>query len=324
MNPLVSAVIPTHRRPELLLRAVRSALGQTYTNLEVIVVVDGPEPETVKMLEALQEPRLRVIALQENVGGSGARNSGVDAAHGEWVALLDDDDEWLPEKIDKQVASLMHAAPATNFVVCRSIVRTEIEERIMPSRFPLQGEHWAEFMYCSGERLLFSSSGLIARSLLLAVPFTKGILSSEDNDWLFRALAANQIFPEWVEEVLAIIHGDYDRAHLSQRSDWRPSYEWAVRNRQTLLTPKSFAYFLLREVVASTQRSGKPTYRLIFDRMFLFYSAVRMGKIDLRFSVYFVLFSIIGDAKRHRLRVLYELAARKISTKAAVTELTAQ
>src|ERR1700761_5560426 len=102
--PLVTAVIPTRNRPELVLRAVRSALGQTYSNLEVVVVVDGPDPATVAALEELRDPRVRTIALSRNVGGSEARNVGAREARGEWIALLDDDDEWLPEKLEKQMA----------------------------------------------------------------------------------------------------------------------------------------------------------------------------------------------------------------------------
>ena len=94
----VSAVIPTRGRPELLRRAVRSALAQTLRDIEVVVVIDGPDPVTHGVLQELaqQDSRLRVLALPSSVGGSDARNRGVDAAAGEWIAFLDDDDEWLP------------------------------------------------------------------------------------------------------------------------------------------------------------------------------------------------------------------------------------
>lgn len=94
---LVSVVIPTRNRPHLLLdRALRSALTQTLSNIEVIVVVDGPDPATLQTLHGITDPRLRVVALPENLGGAEARNVGVRHARAEWVALPDDDDEWLP------------------------------------------------------------------------------------------------------------------------------------------------------------------------------------------------------------------------------------
>ena len=90
--PLITAVIPTRGRADLVTRAVFSALHQSYPHVEVIVVVDGPDPDTLAALKAVDEQRLRVIALTENVGGSEARNIGVRAARGSWIALLDDDD----------------------------------------------------------------------------------------------------------------------------------------------------------------------------------------------------------------------------------------
>src|ERR1700733_15513911 len=102
---LVSAVIPTRGRPELLRRAVRSALAQTLREIEVVVVIDGEDPVTRLALEelALQDGRLRVVALTASVGGSDARNRGVEAASGEWIAFLDDDDEWHPGEVQDQI-----------------------------------------------------------------------------------------------------------------------------------------------------------------------------------------------------------------------------
>ena len=80
--PLVSAVIPTRNRPLLVCRAVRSALDQTFGAIEVVVVVDGPDPETEKALNSIADSRLRMIALPNNVGGGEARNVGVRAAKG--------------------------------------------------------------------------------------------------------------------------------------------------------------------------------------------------------------------------------------------------
>ena len=96
-TPVVSAVIPTRNRPELLCRAVRSVLSQTIRDIECIVVIDGPDMATVNALREIADARLSVMELPENVGGCEARNLGARAAKGEWVALLDDDDEWLPQ-----------------------------------------------------------------------------------------------------------------------------------------------------------------------------------------------------------------------------------
>jgi glycosyltransferase involved in cell wall biosynthesis len=106
-RPLVSVVTPNRFRPQLVCRAVRSALAKTFVDLEVVVVKDGPDPDTRVALEAIQDPRLRVIALEQNAGASEAREK--------WIALLDDD-EWYPAKIEKQFA-LAETLPGKRVVV---------------------------------------------------------------------------------------------------------------------------------------------------------------------------------------------------------------
>src|SRR5271169_1867385 len=103
-SSLVSVIIPTLRRPTLLTRALASVFRQTWRELEVIVVVDGPDPDTIAILQTIDDPRLRVIINARSLTAAGARNAGMDHAKGEWIAFLDDDDEWLPEKLAKQMA----------------------------------------------------------------------------------------------------------------------------------------------------------------------------------------------------------------------------
>jgi hypothetical protein len=91
-NPLLSIIIPTYNRPHLLPRAVNSALGQTFKQLEVIVVDDGSS----NPVNLEENEQLRVIHLPQNGGGSAARNIGAREARGRWIAYLDDDDCFLP------------------------------------------------------------------------------------------------------------------------------------------------------------------------------------------------------------------------------------
>lgn len=106
---LVSVVIITCKRPlALLQRAVKSALEQTHKNLEIIVVNDYPEsPELAasvrQLLDSFNDRRLQYIVHRQNAGACKARNTGILASSGAFVALLDDDDEWLPEKIELQL-----------------------------------------------------------------------------------------------------------------------------------------------------------------------------------------------------------------------------
>jgi len=82
---------------------VRSVLEQTVPDLEVIVVDDGSSDDTVEVARAIADPRVRVV-VRDNGGASAARNTGIDAARGTWVAFLDSDDVWLPVKLERQLA----------------------------------------------------------------------------------------------------------------------------------------------------------------------------------------------------------------------------
>jgi glycosyltransferase involved in cell wall biosynthesis len=100
----VSVVIPTRDRPDLLPLTLRSALYQERVNAEVLVVDDGAGPATESLLERLGDHRVRLLRNSGPPGVSGARNSGIAAARGRWIAFLDDDDLWAPHKLAAQLA----------------------------------------------------------------------------------------------------------------------------------------------------------------------------------------------------------------------------
>lgn len=103
---MVSVVIPTHNRSDLIARAIKSVQNQTYKDLEIIIVSDGSTDDTKSVVESLAQDdnRMRFIEYHPAKGGNVARNTGIEASNGEYIAFLDDDDEWLPEKLEKQVA----------------------------------------------------------------------------------------------------------------------------------------------------------------------------------------------------------------------------
>lgn len=113
----ISVVVPTHNRRDLLQRAVESAQAQTYADIEIIVVSDGSTDGTKEAVEvvAADDSRIRFIELSPARGGNAARNAGIEAATGDYVAFLDDDDKWLPEKLEKQM-KVMQADPTLGLV----------------------------------------------------------------------------------------------------------------------------------------------------------------------------------------------------------------
>lgn len=105
-SPLVSVVIPAYNRPELLGEALENVLEQTYSNFEVHVVDDGSPERLEPVVEESADERIEYTRFEENQGANVARNEGIRRADGEYIAFLDDDDRWIPEKLEKQVELL--------------------------------------------------------------------------------------------------------------------------------------------------------------------------------------------------------------------------
>jgi len=119
-DPLVSVVIPTYNRRRKILHAVQSVLDQTYSAIEVIVSDDASSDGTESVLREFiqrQDRRIRYVRSEANCGVSAARNRGISLARGEYIAFLDSDDSWDPQKIERQVQVAQTLGPHA-FVFC--------------------------------------------------------------------------------------------------------------------------------------------------------------------------------------------------------------
>jgi glycosyltransferase involved in cell wall biosynthesis len=126
--PEVSVVIPTRNRWELLSRhALASALSQEDVEVEVIVVDDASDDGSEERLEAVADPRVRAVFREEQGGQAAALNDGIDAARGEWIAFLDDDDLWSPRKLRAQLDATSEAAS----FVYGSMVAVDMSGRVL-------------------------------------------------------------------------------------------------------------------------------------------------------------------------------------------------
>src|SRR5919198_1042699 len=231
MLPDISVVIPTRNRPALVTRAVHSALSQTYRNLEVVVVIDGPDPATETALAEIGDARLRVVTVPKQAGAPNARNAGVREARGAWTALLDDDDEWHPEKLAVQLELGRNAGVKTPIVISRLAMRTPRADLVMPRRLPDPGEPLCE--YLTVRRGLFHGDGFIQTSTILAptrllrqVPFTEGLRRLQELDWTLRSLELPGVGLVYAPEALVIWYADEHRPRVSFDAPWRQSVEW--------------------------------------------------------------------------------------------------
>lgn len=200
-NPLVSIILPTYNRAAFLPKALDSVFAQTYENWEIILIDDGSTDDTVAILKKYDDARIRYF-FQENQGVSSARNYGIAQCDGEVIALLDSDDEWLPEKLASQLRYMEehgYVISQTNEIWVRKGKRVN-----QPAKYA-KPEGW--FFEASLEMCLISPScTMFTREVWENIgPFDVNMPSCEDYDMWLRACLQYPV--GLVKERLTIKHG---------------------------------------------------------------------------------------------------------------------
>lgn len=200
-TPLISIILPTFNRAHFLPRALDSVFAQTYENWELIIIDDGSTDNTTVVLDEYADPRIK-YHFQENRGVSAARNCGIGQSRGELFALLDSDDEWLPEKLAVQLQYMQangFEISQTNEIWIRNGKRVN-----QPAKYA-KPEGW--FFELSVKMCLISPAcTMFTREAWKAIgPFDESMPSCEDYDMWLRACLTYPV--GLVEERLTIKHG---------------------------------------------------------------------------------------------------------------------
>ncbi|MFH0921152.1 MAG: glycosyltransferase family A protein [Fibrobacterota bacterium] len=227
MAPRVSVIIPTFNRKELTEHAVRSVLAQTFRDYELIVVDDGSTDGTADPLAALFPQELTLLR-QENRGVSAARNAGIRASHGEWIAFLDSDDEWLPRKLELQMAYL---SVYPEWRICQTRERW-VRKGVRVNPRPVHEKFEGDLFEASLARCLITpSSVMLQRSLLDETGlFDEALPACEDYDLWLRI---TRLWPVGlVDEELLIRYG----GHADQLSALPGLDKYRIRSLDALLT----------------------------------------------------------------------------------------
>ena len=255
----VSVIIPSSGRPRLLDRALASVLAQTFEDLEVLVVLDGPQEILYRELQSHSDPRLRVLMNATRLGVSATRNAGVSEATGEWVAFLDDDDEWFPDKLALQLAYAHEKAESNPVIGTRYITRSQHGDFVWPRRVPRPGEEISEYLFVRegffcGEGNLLPSTVMARRQLLLDVPFNVDEPIHQDWGWLLECGHTPGVTFHCLEKALAVWNHDVWRERLSSARTVGHSLRWADSRRKEM-TPRAYAAFVAT-IAASAPGSG--------------------------------------------------------------------
>jgi glycosyltransferase involved in cell wall biosynthesis len=254
----VSVIIPTVDRPAVR-AAVDSALNQTSPPLEVIVVVDTADRSVPPALHGVAH-KIRLL-YAGGVGPSSARMRGVAEAKGQVVAFLDDDDEWVPEKLERQLAMWPtgSAARAHTLMSCRVAIMGDGGRTLntLPLRPLAARERVAAYLFrrsfiSYGEGLLHPSTLMCDRALIDVVPWEFVFMPHEDWDWVLRVDGRSDVAIRMCPDVLVRVAG---AGSLSKSGDWRQSLRW-LEQRAAQLTPRERGDFLLCHTAPIAFRTG--------------------------------------------------------------------
>lgn len=287
--PLVSVVIATKNRPALLERAVKSVLLQSVADLEIIVVLDRDEPETMAMLGALRDERVRMYFNAEPAGPGAARNAGAGQARGEWIAFLDDDDEWLPTKLERQLAL---PRPLSGRVIfsCRSAYVTPYGTSVRPRALYQHDMPFDEWLFdrkqlFGGHSFIQTSSYLMPTVLFREIGFARGT----HEDWEFALVAVNQMGIElqMAPEILVRYYAEEDRFTSTANERVSNSLHW-VGGMRHLLTKRAYSGFCLTVLAhRARHKGGWPEFTTLIK------SAFRDGRpTAMQLLVFFMVWSL--------------------------------
>lgn len=229
-KPLVTVVIPTYNRAGTILPTLLSVQRQTFTNFECLVIDDGSEDvEELESVVARLDNRFRVLR-KSNGGASSARNTGIQVARGEYIALLDSDDQFHPEKLELQLAAVSGHEEQPVLCYTQLLVDRGIGKHwVKPPRGVRAGERVDEYLM-SSDGWIQTSTMLLTADIARHVMFSADLPSSQDTDFAIRVVnaGAELIF---IPRPLVTMNDVYDPTRVSKQTKFVPLLSWIEKMR---------------------------------------------------------------------------------------------
>lgn len=259
-SPQVSVIVPVYNGAQTIKRALDSVLAQAFSSLEIIVVDDASSDRTVELVAQYQDDRLTTIQSAENCGAGAARNKGIAAARGRWVAFLDADDAWKPNKLARQVELLDRsskpvAACATGYNIEKNGRRLAVALNLTPQQFR------NDILF--GCTISPGSTLMVEREVFETIGgFDEAFKRLEDWDWLLRF--SERYDMEFLPEALADIYLTWNKP--SKGHDTTDRVLDGIRRMRrkhssrlgSLRKRLQFNSSLLTEHAAVLHRTGRP------------------------------------------------------------------
>ena len=221
----VSVVIPTFNRAEKLVKALHSVLTQSVLPAQIIVVDDASTDGTSQMDFATMSSRIRYVRSEANLGGAVSRNIGVQHAVGNWIAFLDSDDIWLPDKLKRQ-RDVVRRRASSDFFICSNVISRKMDgsESLYNKRAPHHGEDLSEYFLIEGNSFQ-TSSLVVPADAFRTVRFNETLRRHQDWDLVLNLVHAGFDY-EYCDEPLAVYCDDLDVTRISRQRDPAPTLHW--------------------------------------------------------------------------------------------------
>jgi glycosyltransferase involved in cell wall biosynthesis len=239
--PKISAIVPVYNRVNLISRSIKSILEQTYPAFEIIVVDDASTDGSPDVAECIVDERIRVIRCAENRGGAVARNIGIDSARGDYLAFLDSDDTWLPDKLMQQV-KLLDTIDDRERTICYSNLEiiTERSHKIWNKRLYDSNESIADYLI-SDSQAMQTSTLLVSSVFAREIRFDGRLRNHQDWDFIFRAKIAGAKFLG-TSSVLVRYENSFKAERISSKKGTADSLFW-LELAAPMMTKRALATF---------------------------------------------------------------------------------
>ena len=271
-NPKISVIIPTYNRGYSIARAIKCVLKQTFQDFEIIIVDDGSQDSTEEVVGQFKDTRIRYLAHSQNKGEPAARNTGVMAAKGEYIAFLDSDDEWLPNKLEIQL-NIHEQITDEISASCTGYYLHLTKLGIILNKIPqCTGSSWYRHLLLFGCDLGPGTTMVVTKQAYHEVGYyDESLIRSPDWDWLIRYVKKYKLTV--VEELLAhVYYNNSKNPHVFEKS----SFHFMTKYDKELM---SFGWFRRNQRIARSLFRVAEAYYL--DKNFIKGSLVLLKALSL-------------------------------------------
>jgi glycosyltransferase involved in cell wall biosynthesis len=260
MHAKVSVIIPTYNRSQTIIRAITSVLNQTYQNFEILIIDDGSTDDTERVIELIEDERIRYHKLSKNSGGGSARNKGIELSEGIYIAFLDSDDEWQQYMLEICVQRYISLINQDVILFSKLIMDNKITKKIFPDSIYQDGD-LSEYIFCQ-HGLVSTITLFMPKKIARSVMFKENLIKHQDYDFVLRAYRIGFKFL-MINKVLAIWHCEKRHDRMGVKVEYEDSFNW-LKNNEMLFTPMAVKMFVKRDIILQVSREKKTIPALIF------------------------------------------------------------